>query len=191
MSSDNFKTLDWPKFPEALACLEGLLQEGKIAWHGNQICLTTIPGHDDDYALGTGSLFFDWNATQTSFDALQGTSLLVPKKQNPPAESDFSVLCTPFKGTIFQEMYEILVRHHSIGRVRLMQLQPKTCLSWHTDSGPRIHYPMMTHDGCFMVIDEEICHLQQDTWYLTDTVKYHTAFNGSKRSRIHLVAVIL
>ena len=42
-----------------------------------------------------------------------------------------------------------------------------------------------------MVIEDECLHLENNKWYLTDTTKYHTVFNGSMNSRIHLVASIL
>jgi hypothetical protein len=41
-----------------------------------------------------------------------------------------------------------------------------------------------------MVIDNEVKHLGQDKWWMADTSKPHTAFNASRESRIHLVAVI-
>jgi len=42
-----------------------------------------------------------------------------------------------------------------------------------------------------MVIDDEVMHIPQNQWWMTDTTKYHTALNGSDQSRIHLVAAIL
>jgi hypothetical protein len=61
-----------------------------------------------------------------------------------------------------------------------MKSEPKTCLSWHVDFSTRIHYPMKTQEGCFMVIADEVCHLTENTWWWTDTVLPHTAFNASK-----------
>jgi hypothetical protein len=72
-----------------------------------------------------------------------------------------------------------------------MKSKPKTCLSWHVDTTPRIHFPIKTQDGCFMVIDNEVQHLTKNTWWWTNTVAPHTAFNASKEDRIHLVAVVL
>ena len=49
-----------------------------------------------------------------------------------------------------------------------------------------------TQKGNFMVIEEEVKHLEQDQWYLTKTgYNNHTAFNGSSESRTHLVANLL
>jgi hypothetical protein len=72
-----------------------------------------------------------------------------------------------------------------------MASKPKTCLSWHTDSSKRLHYPLKTQEGCFMVIEDEVFHIPKNQWWLTDTVLPHTAFNSSKELRIHLVASIL
>jgi hypothetical protein len=85
----------------------------------------------------------------------------------------------------------MLNQQYILGRVRIMKSEPKTCLSWHNDNSERLHYPLSTHSGCFMVIEDEVMHLEYNNWYITDTTKKHTAFNGSTNSRIHLVAVIL
>ena len=42
-----------------------------------------------------------------------------------------------------------------------------------------------------MVIEDELMHLKQNQWYLTDTkYKSHTAFNATDIPRIHLVGCI-
>ena len=71
-----------------------------------------------------------------------------------------------------------------------MKSKIKTCLSWHNDSSPRIHYPIKTQDGCLMVIGDEVKHLEQDKWWWTDTTITHTALNGSREERIHLVITL-
>ena len=43
----------------------------------------------------------------------------------------------------------------------------------------------------FMIIEDEVKHLPNNTWWLTDTTHNHTALNGSTKDRIHLVAVLL
>ncbi len=72
-----------------------------------------------------------------------------------------------------------------------MRSKPKTCLSWHCDTSKRIHLPIRTQPGCMMVIQDEVLHLEQGQWYMTNTIPEHTAFNASKADRIHLIAVIL
>jgi hypothetical protein len=42
-----------------------------------------------------------------------------------------------------------------------------------------------------MVIEDEVLHMPENTWWLTQTEHYkHTAFNASTTNRIHLVAVV-
>jgi hypothetical protein len=120
------------------------------------------------------------------------TEIVVPRRNIPLSESDFTVLCSQFKNTIFEDMYNALKKEFNIGRVRLMALSPKTCLSWHTDDTNRIHYPLITQPGCFMIIDDEIMHIPQDEWWIASTcATYHTAMNSSVKPRIHLVASLI
>ena len=105
-------------------------------------------------------------------------------------EWDFTVLCDIFKNTVFEDIYKELKKRYILGRVRLMRNESKTCLTWHTDTSPRIHYPIKTQKGCFMVIGDEVMHLKQNKWYWTNTLMKHTAFNGSREDRLHLVVTV-
>lgn len=169
--------------------LEIFLNQSSVKWHNNhnQICLNTINGFDDDYLLGTGSLLFDWNKKNTN----DITKLNVPLKENVLNEADFTNLCTQFKGTIFEEIYKELDTYYILGRVRLIRSLPKTCMSWHKDTSIRIHYPIKTQEGCFMVIDDEVKHLEKNKWWWTNTLLKHTAVNSTKELRIHLVVCVL
>ena len=171
-----FKKLDMP-VPD--------LPVDEIEFHHNQICLNTIPGSDDP-TLGTSSLVYDWDrATEVN------GKLDVPLRDNPLEESDFTELCSQFRNTVWETIYRELESRYHIGRVRLMRSKPKTCLSWHCDTSKRIHLPIRTQPGCMMVIQDEVLHLEQGQWYMTNTMPEHTAFNASKEDRIHLVAVVL
>ena len=166
-----------------------LLDSKKIEWYNkvdDQICLNSTTDDPDNYLLGRGSLVYDWDKSYT----VNG-ELIVPKRSNVLKEEDFVVLCSQFKNTLFEEVYNELNKKYVLGRVRIMKSKPKTCLSWHTDSSPRIHYPMKTQEGCLMVIDDQIQHLTKNTWWWTDTRFSHTAFNSSKEDRTHLVVVVL
>lgn len=186
----NFTELNLPDYillPE----LNNLLNLNKLNWGlTNQICLNSLPGYESDFHKGAGSLTLDWNNfNTTSINNI--THIQVSEKKEQMFEHEFTVLCDQFKGTIFETLYNVLDQHYILGRVRLMRLDPKTCLSWHTDDTPRLHYPISTQEGCFLVIEDEVVHLKESKWYMADTTKKHTAFNSSKLSRIHLVAVIL
>ena len=168
--------------------LEEMIAHKKIKWSDHfQICINSIPEHTDNYFFGCGSLEYDWDKQYK----LQDGTLHVPKRENPPTEEDFTELCDVFKNTLFEEVYNSLKSKYKLGRVRLMKSEPKTCLTWHRDANPRLHFPLKTQDGCFMVIEDEVKHLLPEEWCLTRTTKLHTAFNGSREVRIHLVAAIV
>lgn len=169
--------------------LDKLINDNVVEFdkENNQISLNTVVGKEHDYKFGCGSLVFDWSKAVTDGDKI----LEVPKFEKPFEESDFTVLCEQFKGTLFENVYNELNSVYHVGRIRIMRSKPKTCLTWHIDYHPRVHYPIVTSDGCFMVIDDEVMHLPENTWWYTNTLLKHTAFNGSGINRIHLVATII
>lgn len=183
---------DLPKL-DLLPDLNKMLDEGSIKWHkdNNQISLNTIKGKETDYLLGCGSLYYDWDNKIIVKDKHGNETFEVKEREVPLKESDFNVLCSQFVGTAFETVYNAIKEKYNIGRVRLMRSRPKTCLSWHVDDSQRLHYPVKTQEGCFMVIKDEVKHLKQNEWCFTDTLVEHTAFNGSKDFRIHLVATII
>ena len=184
---------DLPVFDsdELLSTLSFMLQEEKVHWGGsNQICLNTTADHVNDYTFGCGSLAYDWsNKQSTTVDGI--TSIKVQPRSKVYHDRDFTILCDQFKGTIFEKVYTALESKYQLGRVRLMMSLPKTCLSWHHDTTPRIHFPIKTQLGCSMVIEDEVIHLTKSHWWSTDTTRMHTAFNASLESRIHLVASVI
>jgi hypothetical protein len=184
-----FNKIDLPIFESLSNELNNLIDSKKISWGTTgQISLTTIKGKEDDYLIGTGSLTHDWNNSYITQDG--NPTIIVTKKESPLSEKDFTVLCSQFAGTQFESLYTLLSNTFTLGRVRLMQLSPKSCYSWHVDNSKRLHYVINTYPGCFMLIDEEVKHLDQNTWWMTDTTKFHTAFNSSLKSRVHLVASV-
>lgn len=144
----------------------------------NQICINTVPGQEDNHQFGEGYLAYAWN----NISELPMT---------PPVEADFTEVCTIFKGTVFEELLNELKQKFKIGRVRIMKSMPGTCLTWHSDDTVRVHYPMKTQEGCYMVFEDEVVHLDQNSWVKTFTKIPHTAMNASEDVRIHLVACIL
>jgi len=164
-----------------------MLSEGLLDWgEFNQICINSVPGHTDDYNYGSNSLHYDW-AKMTEVNG----EMIVPEREHKLSEGDFTELCDVFAGTDFETIHNLLAGRYILGRTRLMRSLPKTCLTWHKDTTLRLHLPLKTQEGCYMVIEDEILHLAENRWWQTNTTKLHTAFNGSKEERIHLVAVIL
>ena len=181
-----FQTLDLPPFPDLLNQLQSLVSIEQY----HQICLNSIPGKEDNHQFGSGSLFYDWDKSTKEIDENGNKKLVVPQREIPLDEFDFTETCTIFRGTFFEDILSLLKERFIVGRTRIIKMSPKKCMSWHKDSGPRIHYPIKTQIGCLMVIEDEVKHLEQDTWYLTDTTKYHTALNASKEDRLHIVACV-
>lgn len=172
--------------------LDELIKSGVINWHSeSQICLNTLKKYPSSYQIGCNSLVYDWDNAEEVLDKNGNLSIKVPEYKNKLKEEDFTVLCSQFKNTIFEKLYNELIQVYKVGRVRLIKSSPKTCLSWHRDSTNRLHFPIKTQSGCLMVIDDEVLHIPRDTWWLTKTKISHTAFNGSSEDRIHLVVSVL
>ncbi len=172
--------------------LNSMLHSNVISWSKeHQICLNTTVDSPDDFIKGCGSLMYDWSTSARIIDQFGNERIEVKPYDVPYNESDFSMLCSQFKNTLFEDVYNTLASKYKLGRVRIMKSKTKTCLSWHTDDSIRVHYPIKTQDGCFMIIENEVQHLSKFTWWETNTILPHTAMNASNEDRIHLVAVVL
>lgn len=157
----------------------------------DQIHITNVPGHEDDPYYSYGSLVADLSKSKEEIMP-DGSKKLVPHFYDTPiAEESFTSYSHIFHGTIFMDIAHKLQAKYKLGRFRVM-IQPRShCLSWHLDAQPRLHYPIKTQKGCFMVVADEMRHLEKGVCYLVNTREYHTAINASRQSRIHLVANIL
>lgn len=151
-----------------------------------QICINHTEKNSNDILYGTGSTKKDWNNSK-----FVNGKYIVKDRDIPLKEEDFKFICNQFKNTTFEEIYDILKQKYNIGRFRIMISKPKTCLTWHKDITDRIHFPIKTQEGCFMIIENEIKYLEENKWYYTKTKVKHTAFNGSFENRIHLVACVI
>jgi hypothetical protein len=167
------------------------LSQLNLDYKHNQICLNTTKDKINDPYYGVGSLDLDYDNEYWETDEDGNERKIVPPRSVMLKESDFTELATPFKNTLFEEFYRILCDEYSVGRVRIMRQNPNHTLSWHCDYNRRLHYPLKTQLGCHMVIEDEVLHLKQNRWYWTDTKVYHTAFNGSREDRLHIVACLL
>ena len=107
-------------------------------------------------------------------------------------ESKYTEVVKDFQDTYFKEIYETLAKKFKIGRVRILLKEPRSTLSWHRDPEPRLHIPIITNEGCSMVIENVAKHLPADGKVtITNNTKYHNFFNGGEQARIHLVACVL
>jgi len=128
------------------------------------------------------------------------------KKNRLYYESEFTEFNEAFKDTYFYEVWNSLreVVDKPLGRMRLMRLLPRSCLSFHRDFEVRYHLPIVTNPRSFFVLNDtpedfpEIFDTRAPTLgihhlpatgrvYWFDTTRYHTVFNGGKTERIHLV----
>lgn len=105
-------------------------------------------------------------------------------------ESDYSVINKEFRGGAIEEMLSTLPFRH--GRVRLMRLAPKTCLSIHADSTRRYHYAVITSPDCYLIEFQGnrgvFHHVPADgRLYEMDARLTHTAANTGREPRIHIV----
>lgn len=157
----------------------------------SQVCLNSTVDDPDNPFKGAGSIYFNWEDAEWREDENGHEYLHVEPYENPLSDSDFKVLCSQFKGTVFEELYNFLDEHYNIGRVVLFKSKRGTCLGWHRDRCKRLHFPIKTQEGCFMIVQDEMMHLPQETWWLADTTVDHTAVNASKSDRLHLVVNIL
>jgi hypothetical protein len=130
---------------------------------------------------------------------VRGTYWTIPDETGKEAKRDKSIdeskyteLLPEFKGTYFEDVFNILRKNFKLGRVRILLKEPRSTLSWHRDPEPRLHIPIITNKGCRMVIEDVSKHMPADgTVTITNNTKYHNFFNGGEQNRIHLVACIL
>lgn len=190
----HYEEIDLPKF-DVLTELQ-LLETSKKIWWVNpsnslsaaQICLNAAPGYTNDISFGTG-YFADKGKSDFFIRHTANGNERIPMKSSSVYTWK---LCDVFVGTIFEELYNSIKTKYNTGRVRLLKSAPRTCMNWHIDPIPRLHYPIQTTAGCLMIIDNEVYHLPANTWTYTKTDKgYHTALNASDIDRIHIVADIL
>lgn len=157
----------------------------------DQVHITNVPGHENDPYYSYGSLVADLSKTKEEIMS-DGSKKLVPHFYDEPIkEESFTSYSHIFRGTVFMDIATKLQAKYNIGRFRVM-IQPRSnCLSWHLDAQPRLHYPIKTQKGCFMVVNNEMKHLEKGKCYFVDTKEFHTAVNASREIRIHLVANVL
>ena len=190
-----FETVPLQKFKGLLEEIKLLERTGEVSWlqptnplSSSQICLNAAPGYTDDVGFGSG-FFADKGKSDFFIRHTPEGDVRIPMK--PSSVYDWE-LCDVFVGTIFNDVFVEMKNKFNIGRVRLLQSTPRTCMNWHIDPIPRIHYPIQTEEGCLMIIEDEVFHLPLEQWTFAHTDKgYHTALNASNENRIHLVADIL
>ena len=149
----------------------------------NAICVNRIPGDENSISGGNVRGIYWTKPDTTNYEE---------QRLEPVKESLYTELCPEFKDTYVEEVYNLVKSKFKIGRMRFLMKPPRTCLSWHRDPEMRLHIPIITNEGCKMVIEDTAFHMPADgSAYVTDNTKYHNFFNGSEIERVHLVSTIL
>jgi hypothetical protein len=76
---------------------------------------------------------------------------------------------------------------YQFGRIRIMRCVPYHCYSWHKDTTPRLHIPLVTSRGAMIAVNTEVRNLNAGHLWWVDTRFPHSAFNGSEEDRYHIV----
>ena len=149
----------------------------------NAICVNRIPD-DENSILGGNVRGLYWTKPDTTN--------VEEQRLEPVKESLYTEICPEFKDTYVEEVYNLISSKFKLGRVRFLMKPPRSCLSWHRDPEMRLHIPIITNEGCRMVIENTSFHMPSNgNGYITDNTKYHNFFNGSEFDRVHLVATVL
>ena len=173
-------------YKRLLGEFKGLGIEQKLIDNEKQIAVQCREGIKGEKQLlySCGSLIYDWDDYFPEKDYENSG----PKVRDVILqEEQFDLLCDLWKDTYIGEVVNALNEKYGVLRGRFMMLGMKTCLTYHKDKTPRLHIPLVTHDDCFMVIDDKVCRIPYGGVYKVDTTKVHTAINASKILRTHLV----
>ena len=149
----------------------------------NAICVNRIP--DDENSITGGNV-------RGLYWTKPDTTNVEEQRLEAVQEHLYTEICPEFKDTYVEEVYNLITSKFKLGRVRFLMKPPRSCLSWHRDPEMRLHIPIITNEGCRMVIEDTSFHMPSNgNGYITDNTKYHNFFNGSEFDRVHLVATVL
>ena len=104
-------------------------------------------------------------------------------------QSEFTIFNKELNGTYLESVHDTIAKDYNFGRMRVMAMPHKKCMSIHVDTSKRIHIPVVTNENCLMIIDNQVYHMPATgDAYLTDTTKPHTALNANHSfMRLHLL----
>ena len=154
----------------------------------NQLCLTHRKDEINTWYGGNGSYFGCREDGTTDWD------------RQVIFEEDFTEFNEKAKHTYFYEVYKTISQDYVLGRVRIMAFPFKGGLSWHRDLEYRIHVPIITSTGAFMVFEDIDNMIREDvpSYYavhfpadgssvIIDPRGQHTAFNEMSEIRVNLL----
>ena|SRR5579859_2419185 len=103
-------------------------------------------------------------------------------------EPEYDTLIPELRGSYIAEALACLPFRAC--RARLMALTPRTCYSVHQDATMRYHIAISTSEHALFIFTErqKVVHIPADgNAYFVDTREHHTAMNGGRELRTHLV----
>jgi len=111
-------------------------------------------------------------------------------------EQDFDTINPGLEGSEIERVFKTFRTQYKTGRFRIASLPPKRCYTWHSDYEKRIHVPIFTYPGCFLITeqDQKFRHLPAtgESWMFEANAGYHTAINADAgRNRVHLLLCVL
>ena len=161
----------------------GFRTDDKTLRDFNAICINRIPG-DENSITGGNVRGLYWTKPDTTN---------IEEQRLPYIEEHrYTEICPEFQGTYVEEVYNLITSKFKLGRVRFLMKPPRSCLSWHRDPEMRLHIPIITNEGCRMIINDVSFHMPSNgSAYIVNNKEYHNFFNGSEIDRVHLVATIL
>ena len=173
--------------------IDELLIKHPLHLNDHQLCLTHPIECVDPWYHGVGSAYYETdNVDPENISSDEFLTNHQRKRTIPLTEEAFTELNNELKGTYLYNLCTLLKTEYNLGRIRIIALLKKTCLTWHADTENRIHIPITTNQKCRMVIEEECFHMESGKIYLVKTKNNrHTAFNGSNITRFHIVGNII
>ena len=108
---------------------------------------------------------------------------------------EYNVIIPTFKDTYFNTVYNTIYDWATngdmiLGRARLRQSYPNTCLDWHQDDQPNIHIPIVTSTPKRLVIEDEMLQMKEGEAWFANVMNRHTQYNASSIIRVHLVICV-
>jgi hypothetical protein len=125
-----------------------------------------------------------------------GASTLWHKGVQVIQQDEYNAYIDALDGTYLLEVCEDVAKYIessyklAVGRVRIITLKPKVCLTYHTDpeSQFRFHIPIVTNENVLFIVDDQVQRMPQcGQLYQLEVQKKHTVLNASREERIHLV----
>lgn len=106
-------------------------------------------------------------------------------------DTEFTNINPGLENTEIEKIYQHFSSTMKLGRYRVAAMLPKTCYGWHYDLEKRIHIPIFTNPGSFLITEDgKATHLPAtgESWMFNANNGYHTAINSSyTETRIHLL----